>query len=179
MVILYILEKTFYIPNFARNLIFISRLVPLGYSFTFSEVSFSLFYKSNFIGSGILSDGLFQINLQNDATYTALHVQNTAGIKRCVVYEESSMLWHQRLSHISLQRVKRLVNDGVLNALDFSNFETCVDCIKGKQTNISKKCAKRSTDLLETIHIDVCCPDMDAYCQKYFITFIDDYSRYM
>ena len=111
--------------------------------------------------------------------YATLHVQNTAVIKRCVVNEESSILWHWRLGHISLQRVKRLVNDGVLNALDFTDFETCVDCIKGKQTNISKKGAKRSTDLLEIIYTDVCCPDMDAHCQKYFITFIDDYSRYM
>lgn len=30
---------------------------------------------------------------------------------------------------------------------------------------------------MEIIHTDICCPDMDSYCQKYFITFIDDYSR--
>ena len=54
-----------------------------------------------------------------------------------------------------------------------------MDCIKGKQTNKSKKGAKRSTDILEIIHSDICCPDMDAYGPKYFISFIDDYSRYM
>ncbi|KAL4271452.1 hypothetical protein GQ457_13G004180 [Hibiscus cannabinus] len=53
------------------------------------------------------------------------------------------------------------------------------DCIKGKQTNKSKKGAKRSSTLLEIIHSDICCPDMDVQGQKYFITFIDDYSRYM
>ncbi|RVW83737.1 Retrovirus-related Pol polyprotein from transposon TNT 1-94 [Vitis vinifera] len=93
--------------------------------------------------------------------------------------EDSSMLWHQRLRHISIQRIKRLVNDGVLSTLDFTDFHTCVDCIKGKQTNKSKKGAKRSTNILEIIHSDICCPDMDAYGPKYFISFIDDYSRYM
>ncbi|KAL4295771.1 hypothetical protein GQ457_12G011150 [Hibiscus cannabinus] len=53
------------------------------------------------------------------------------------------------------------------------------DCIKGKQTNKSKKGAKRSSTILEIIHSDICCPDMDVQGQKYLITFIDDYSRYM
>ena len=89
------------------------------------------------------------------------------------------MLWYRRLGHISIQRIKRLINDGVLSTLDFTDFETCVDCIKGKQTNKSKKGATRSTNILEIIHSDICCPDMDMYSPKYFITFIDDYSRYM
>ena len=153
------LEKTFYIPSFSRNLISVSRLVPLGYSFKFYETSFSLFYKSNLIGNGTLSDGLFSIDLQNDATNNAMHVHT--GIKRCVINEDSSMLWHRRLGHISIQRIKRLVNDGVLSTLDFTDFETCVDCIKGKQTNKSKKGATRSTNILEIIHSDICYPDMD------------------
>jgi len=72
-----------------------------------------------------------------------------------------------------------LVNEGVLSTLDFADFETCVDCIKGKQTNKSKKGAKRSLNLLEIIHTNICCPDMGASSPKKFITFIDDYSRYM
>ncbi|RVW82846.1 Retrovirus-related Pol polyprotein from transposon TNT 1-94 [Vitis vinifera] len=97
----------------------------------------------------------------------------------CNLVLNSSTLWHQRLGHISIQRIKRLVNDGVLSTLDFIDFHTCVDCIKGKQTNKSKKGAKRSTGILEIIHSDICCPDMDAYGPKYFISFINDYSRYM
>ena len=80
---------------------------------------------------------------------------------------------------ISIERIKKLANDGVLSTLDFVDFKTYVNCIKGKQTNKSKKGAKRSTNLLEIIHTDICCPDMDANSPKYFITFIDDYSRYM
>ena len=171
------LQNTFYVPSFSRNLISISRLVPLGFSFSFSDSGFSLSNKSKVIGYGTLSDGPFHIQLQNDFIYNSMHV--TIGLKRCVMNEESSMLWHWRLGHISIVRIKKLVNDGVLSTLDFADFETCVNCIKGKQTNKSKKGAKRSTNLLEIIHTDICCPDMDANSPKYFITFIDDYSRYM
>ena len=86
------------------------------------------------------------------------------------------MLWHRRLGHISIERIKRLINEGVLIALDFADFETCVDCIKGKQTNKSKKGAKRNSNLLKIIHTDICSPNMDSSGPKYFITFIDDYS---
>ena len=36
------LENTFNVPRFSNNLISISRLVPLGFSFNFSDSSFSL-----------------------------------------------------------------------------------------------------------------------------------------
>ena len=93
--------------------------------------------------------------------------------------EESSLLWHQRLGHTSIQRIKRLVNEGVLSSLDYTDFETCLDCIKGKQTNKSQNGATRSKHLLEIIHTYICCPDMDKSDPRYFITFIDDYSHYM
>ncbi|RVW25895.1 Retrovirus-related Pol polyprotein from transposon TNT 1-94 [Vitis vinifera] len=141
------------------------------------ETSFSLIYKSECVGNGILSDGLYCIFLQNDTAHNSLHVQT--GIKRCVVKEDSSTLWHRRLGHISTDRIKRLVNDGVLSTLDFTDFETCVDCIKGKQTNKSKRGATRSSTILEIIHTDICSLDMDSHGQKYFISFIDDFSRYM
>ena len=116
-----------------------------------------------------MSDGLYRIFLQNDTTYNSLHVQ--IGIKKCVINEDSSTLWHQRL--LSIDRIKRLVNDGVLSTLDFTDFETCVDCIKRKQTNKSKKCATKSSTILEIIHTDICSLDMDSHGQKYFIYFIE------
>ena len=67
---------------------------------------------------------------KNNATHNALHVQT--GIKRCIMNEDSFIWWHRRLGHISIDRIKRLVNDGVLSTLDFIDFETCVNCIKGK-----------------------------------------------
>ena len=55
-----------------------------------------------------------------------------------------------------------------------------MDCIKGKQTKHTKKGATRSNELLEIIHTDICGPLSIPYFtgEKYFITFIDDLSRY-
>ena len=90
--------------------------------------------------------------------------------------DESSMLWHRILGHISIERMKKLVIEEVLSTLDFFDFETCIHCIKGNQTHKSKTGAKRSINLLEIIHTDICCPHIEENGLKYFITFIDDYS---
>ena len=44
-----VLERTFYRPSFSQNLIFVSRLVPLGFFFTFQNNVLNLFHKSNHI----------------------------------------------------------------------------------------------------------------------------------
>ncbi|RVW84555.1 Retrovirus-related Pol polyprotein from transposon TNT 1-94 [Vitis vinifera] len=64
--------------------------------------------------------------------------------------------------------------------LDSGYFQVCIECIKGKQTNMRKKNANRCSDVLELIHTDICgpFPTPSWNGQQYFITFIDDYSRY-
>ena len=104
-------------------------------------------------------------------------MHGNVGIKCNVINERSSILWHRRLDHISIERIKSLVNDEVLEALDFTDFGTCVNCIKGKQTNKIKKGARRSSNILEIVHNDISNPyEMCLNGQRYFITFIDDYS---
>ena len=48
--------------------------------------------------------------------------------------------------------------EGILDSLDFVNFKMCIDCIKGKQTNIKKVGANRSSSVFELIHTDICGP---------------------
>ena len=54
-----ILERTFYVPKFSRNLISISKLLHFGYCFKFSNNGFELLYKSKPVGNSIISNGLF------------------------------------------------------------------------------------------------------------------------
>ena len=63
---------------------------------------------------------------------SSMVVNSIAGDNRSKVDENSSMLWHKRLGHISRPRIERLVKQGILHDLDFSDFDTCVVCIKGK-----------------------------------------------
>jgi hypothetical protein len=174
------LFQTLYVPSISRNLISLSRLDLDGYSYNFGNKSFSLFKNTSFVGSGILSDGLYRLKLDNQFAETILTLHHNVGIKRSLTNENSSYLWHKRLGHISRERLLRLVKDGILLNLDFSDLGMCVDCIKGKQIKHTRKGATRSTELLEIIHTDICGPfDNPSFGgEKYFITFIDDFSRY-
>ncbi|GJX36332.1 retrovirus-related pol polyprotein from transposon TNT 1-94 [Tanacetum coccineum] len=101
-------------------------------------------------------------------------------MKRSKVNESSAFLWDKRLSHISKERLQRLVKNEILRNLDFTDFGLCVECIMGKQTKHNKKGATRSNNPLEIIHTNICRPfDTPSFTgEKYFITFIDDFSRY-
>ena len=152
------LIKTLYVPSISRNLISLSKLDVAGYSFKFGNGCCNLFKYTHMIGSGVLCDGLYKLNLDKlyDETLVTLH--HNVATKRSLVNECSTYLWHKRLGHISKERIKRLVNDNILPNLDFTDLNICVDCIKGKQTKHTKKGATRSTQLLEIIHTDICGP---------------------
>ena len=54
--------------------------------------------------------------------------------------------------------MERLLSDEILNPLDFTDFDDCINCIKGKQTNKRRFEAYRALDVLELIHTDFCGP---------------------
>ncbi|KAL5545756.1 hypothetical protein UlMin_005443 [Ulmus minor] len=155
-------------------------LLKFGYCCSFGNNTFTLSINSNVVGTGLLNvyDNLYLLETFPSYNET-LHVESR-GTKRKLNKDNSASLWHKRLGHISKSRVERLVSDGILKTLDFSDFDICVECIKGKQTKTKKLGANRATDVLELIHTNICGPYPTASWngQQYFITFIDDYSRY-
>ena len=70
--------------------------------------------------------------------------------------------------------------DGIFHSLDSADFQVCIEYIKGKQTNVKRIGTNRCSDVLELIYTNICGPFPTASWngQQYFITFIDDYSRY-
>ena len=84
------------------------------------------------------------------------------------------MLWHKRLGHISEKRIRRLVSKGIINPLDFADLVFCRECVKGKQTNKTRRGALRSSAPLELIHTDICGPFPSAAWngQRYLLTLL-------
>ena len=120
-----------------------------------------MYSDSLLIGNGILCDNLYKVDLfQTSSIHSNPSLINTVvGLKRSRLDEKSSMLWHWRLGHISKQRIERLVKDGLLHNLNFADFDTCIDCIKGKLTaKVRKNKIDRCKDVLEIIHTDICGP---------------------
>nr|GFA10621.1 hypothetical protein [Tanacetum cinerariifolium] len=103
--------------------------------------------------SAILRDGIFEIDLSNSLTNeSSIYVVSN---KRAKLDLDSALLWHCRLGHISKKRIEKLKHDGLLDSSDLRAFE-----------NVSL--------------IYVCGPFkiMSRQGASYFVTFIDDFSRY-
>jgi hypothetical protein len=96
--------------------------------------------------------------------------------KRKRVDGVSSKLWHCRLGHILMGRIKRLIKELILPPLEFQDLEQCIDCIKGKYIKKIKKNTKRIAGTLEKIHTDICGPFHVTTVNGYdsFIIVIDD-----
>ena len=109
------------------------------------------------------------------------HIHNIDA-KRCKVNNDSATyLWHCRLGHIGVKRMKKLQADGLLESLDYESLDACEPCLMGKMTKTPLSgTMERATDLLEIIHTDVCGP-MSVEARggyRYSLSFTDDLSRY-
>src|SRR3954462_4928949 len=152
------MKDTFVVPSFRRNLVSVTVLDKSGFYCSFENGMFSLSKDSNVIGNGILSyyDNLYSLDIAASYKET-LHVDKR-GAKRKLSNEHSAKLWHRRLGHVSKSRMERLVSEGILQSLDFSDFDVCIGYIKGKQTKQRRLGANRSLDVLELVHTDICGP---------------------
>src|SRR5215216_656043 len=171
------LNKCYYVPALSMNIISGSCLLQDGYSFKSENNGCSIYMSNIFYGHAPIVNGLFLLNLERDET----HIHNIEA-KRCKVdSDNTTYLWHCRLGHIGVKRMKKLHSDGLLESLDFESFDTCEPCLMGKMIKTPfSGMMERATDLLEIIHTDVCGP-MSVSTRggyRYFLTFTDDLSRY-
>ncbi|GKB28318.1 zinc finger, CCHC-type containing protein [Tanacetum coccineum] len=90
-----------------------------------------------------------------------------------------SILWHARLGHVHFKRMQDMSKDGLIPAFDMDT-EKCKTCMMTKITKKPFQNVKRETEVLELIYNDLC--DLHATPSlgnnKYFVTFIDDASRF-
>ena len=90
-------------------------------------------------------------------------------------------LWHCRLGHINKNRINRLAQEEILKVSDCESLPTYESCLLGKITKspFTEK-DERATKLLSLVHSNIC-GSMSSSARGgyfYFITFIDDLSRY-
>ena len=141
-----------------------SCLLQYGYSFN----CYSVYMNKTFCGHTSKANGL--LNLDRSDT----HIHNIDA-KRCKVDNDSATyLWHCRLGHISVKRMKKLHKDGLLESLDYESFDACEPCLTSKMTKtLFSRTMERASDLLEIMHTDVCGPmSMKARGKyHYFLTF--------
>ena len=179
-----VLNNCLYVPSFRRNLISVSKLALDGYNVCLDR-NVSIMMNKRIICSGTLQDNLYIINPSQPALQLQFRELNNTSSNSTKRKEPSSLnqtyLWHLRLGHINLRRIQRLVVDGPLSSLAVEPFPVCESCLEGKMTNRPFKAkGNRAKQLLELVHSDLCGP-MNIQARggyEYFVTFIDDYSRY-
>src|SRR3954467_12711620 len=171
------LNNCYLVPALSMNIISRSCLLQDGYLFKSENNGCSIYMSNMFYAHAPAMNGLFLLNLESNET----HIHNIEA-KRCKVdSDNSTYLWHCRLGHIGVKRMKKLHSDGLLESLNFESFDTCEPCLMGKMIKTPfSGMMERATDLLEIIHTDVCGP-MSVSTRggyRYFLTFTDDLSRY-
>ena len=177
-----ILKNVLYVPQMKRNLISISCILEQMYRISFEINEAFVFYKGILVCSAILEDNLYKLRptranfVLNTEIFRTAETQN----KRQKV-SSNAYLWHLRLGHINLNRIGRLVKSGLLSPLEDNSLPPCESCLEGKMTKRSfTGKGLRAKGPLELVHSDLCGP-MNVKARggyEYFISFIDDYSRY-
>lgn len=111
-----------------------------------------------------------KLNVCSEASEFSPHIMNI----------ESQIMWHGRLGHVSVKKIKRMMDLDLISRSLVDYKHKCEVCVSAKQTRKPHKEVVRSTQLLELIHSDVCdsIRPPTRVGNKYFVTCIDDYSRY-
>jgi transposase InsO family protein len=177
-----VLKDTVYAPNMRKNLISVSKLESIGYSVLFGNSQVKILLNGNLVQSGDLFEGLYYINdICNDGNMHCLVGEHNSVVRNINSNNNcsESYLWHLRLGHISKNRIKRLISSGILD-FNWVDYGICEACIMGKMTRAPFPKAMRAEEPLAIIHSDICGEmSTPTFGQKiYFITFIDDYSRF-
>ncbi|CAI7880823.1 unnamed protein product [Closterium sp. NIES-53] len=106
----------------------------------------------------------------------------------CRLLSHQTLLWHQRLGHPSLPRLRGMASCVLVSGLPRSlpplplgPAPTCVPCVEGRQRAAPHSSEFPPTEApLQTLHMDVWGPARvrGQGHERYFLLVVDDYSRY-
>ncbi|CAI7819907.1 unnamed protein product, partial [Closterium sp. NIES-53] len=106
----------------------------------------------------------------------------------CRLLSHQTLLWHHRLGHPSLPRLRGMASRVLVSGLPRSlpplppgPAPTCVPCVEGRQRAAPHSSAFPPTEApLQTLHMDVWGPARvrGQGHERYFLLVVDDYSRY-
>lgn len=155
-----------YVPELGVNLLSVRKITERGYVVEF---------RKNVCKITDTDGDLVAVARTKNNIYKLIQPVNTA--YNCTV-------WHRRLGHLNKVSMK-LLRDKHACGLKFGDPDEhqCKICVQGKQRRqpFSSKTRneRRTSKPLELVHSDICGPmeEVSIGGSKYFILFIDDYSR--
>lgn len=168
-------ENTLYVPDLRNNLISVSKITNKGYNVIFDEKSARVVDK----------EGLVHLEAQRKGDLYYVGEKEPINMSHGTANADDSDLntWHRRLGHLNNVDLMKIMKKAKCKVpiSDSKDLINCEVCIQGKMTRKPFPTGRspRNT-LLEVVHSDVVGPirirSMNQ--EKYFITFVDDASRW-
>ena len=171
------LKNILFIPEFKRNLMSVDCLTDSHFK--------TVFFKDNNINKVSIynknNNKLFTACSNNTKTYTiwtskkkfTFPINN--GICNYIADSdsESLFLWHKRLGHFNINNLRHILTK-------INTKQQCQICAKTKLKNFPfQQNDNRAKEPFELVHMDtVSITDESLYGNKYFLSILDDYSRF-
>ena len=147
------LKNCLYFPSCIKNLISISMLLRNGQSVSFDKMSCTLYLNGRIISQCNMIEGLFHLEISSGMHY--IECGNTSKPKRAREEVNQEKMWHVKLGHVNLDKIRKKSKDGYFRPLGNDQMCTCEYCLKGKMTKSpftgKGECA---TEILGLIHAD-------------------------
>jgi hypothetical protein len=162
------LTNVYHVPDIKKNLVSASLLSKNGVKTILESDKLILSKFCVFVGKGYSCNGMYKLSL--------IINKNDVG---CAYIMDSSLMWHARLGHLNFKYMKYMSKHGLISYKQ-DVHDKCEICIESKIRKKPFPSTNRDSQLLELIHSDVC--ELNGILirdgKRYFITFIDDFSRY-
>ncbi|KAK1424394.1 hypothetical protein QVD17_19723 [Tagetes erecta] len=163
------------VPNLTKNLLSISKLTHDNLvDVLFSYPSFHIQDRETkaVLARGTCENGLYVLHDGHHALVAISPSSSSASFE----------LWHNRLGHVSFDVISLLNKMGCLNVTSvLPNPVVCPSCQLSKSRRLSFDLnPKRSLHPLDLIHCDLWGPSpvLTAENYRYYVVFVDDYSRF-
>ncbi|KAJ0705152.1 putative RNA-directed DNA polymerase [Helianthus annuus] len=169
--------NVFYVEGLKHNLSSVGQLVQKGYEVNFLNHECVIKDPTGKHMGTVKMTGnkMFPLNLNYDVTPRVCNVMP----------QDISVLWHRRHGHINFETLHNMGERGVVKGLPKTTSKSpqsvCEGCLFGKHARKSfpKQTTWHATKPLQLVHLDICGPmrTLSIGGCRYFITFIDDFSR--
>ncbi|KXJ74708.1 hypothetical protein RP20_CCG013114 [Aedes albopictus] len=170
------LTDVLYVPTLNSSLLSVAQLTERGFSVAFMQKGCEIANNAGkVVATGDRSGSLF-----------ILRISESAMEAQCKQHNESCQhQWHRRFGHRDPAAVEKMVKENLCDGVvvkDCGIRLTCEPCIEGKlsRTPIPKTAAKKTSDVLDLVHTDLCGPmrTPTPSGNRFLMTVIDDHSRY-
>lgn len=171
-----LLKNSLHVPDLRVNLMSVSKITDKGHEVHFKQNEAVIFSQSKEIVAKAKRIGdLYYLETIPSETANVVHLNKKSMIEQ----------WHLKFGHLNEASLREICRKKLVFGVEIEKNEKlppCEVCVKGKQTQNPFPIGdmKRTTRLLEIVHSDVCGPmrTQSIGGAKYFVTFIDDKSRW-